>query len=118
MSDFLESQANLYPDLTLFYNEFQTLYNKKQWHQLTVSLIAFLKSGGGSQNARDGNANYVRLWSEFVKTFEAKINQLSLAKMAVMVAFSYGSEDTQSSQVLLESECNVSSPPRSYLSAG
>lgn len=103
MSDFCDSQCALYPDLSSQYQEFSSYFVRKQWHQLTLSLLAFLEAGGGSTNLRDGNANYVRLWEDFIKQFEAKINQLSLAKIAVRIALSYG-EDTQSSQVVLESE--------------
>ena len=103
MSDFCDSQCVLYPDLSPYYSDFSVLFARKQWHQLTQSLLSFLSLGGGSSNLRDGNVNYVRLWEDFVKGFENKVNQLSLAKIAVRIATSYG-DDTMGSQLVLESE--------------
>ncbi|GMH64640.1 hypothetical protein TL16_g04010 [Triparma laevis f. inornata] len=81
-------------------DEFSTLYTNKLWHELTLSTLSFVRS---PSNLRDGNTNFVQLYNSFVMLFDGKINQLSLAKIAMKVAESYGGEDLVSRQSLIES---------------
>mmetsp|Transcript_4963 Transcript_4963/g.9907 ORF Transcript_4963/g.9907 Transcript_4963/m.9907 type:complete len:386 (-) Transcript_4963:94-1251(-) len=99
MSDYIEECINLYPDLKSHYDEMLELSNKKLWHQLTVKLMDFTSDTG---NMRDSNLSFVNLFSKFISTFESKLNQLSLAKIASNVADSYGEDDLQSRQSLIE----------------
>jgi len=99
MSDYIEECLTSYPDLSPQYTEMQSLSTSKLWHQLTVLLLNFTSD---PSNMRDGNQSFVDLFTKFVSTFESKLNQLSLSKICANVAMSYGGDDLQSRQSMLE----------------
>jgi len=100
MTEYCDEAGAKYPDLKSTFDEFSTLYTNKLWHELTLSTLSFVRS---PSNLRDGNTNFVQLYNSFVMLFDGKINQLSLAKIAMKVAESYGGEDLVSRQSLIES---------------
>lgn len=63
-------------------------YQKKLWHQLTLALLDLVKSPtlSGSDDLRD-------LYENFVVDFEHRINQLSLVRIALAVAASFGNAE-------------------------
>jgi 26S proteasome regulatory subunit N9 len=78
---FLQSQADAFPDLAEKYQEFGVLQSKKLWHELTQALLSFVENPA---NARGDN--FVRLYDEFIRRFETKMNQLDLVKIVIKVA--------------------------------
>lgn len=99
MTEYLEECAAKYPDLASSYTNFSTLYTQKLWHELTLSLLSFVSD---PSNMREGNLNFVSLYNSFVMLFDGKLNQLSLAKIAMKVAESYADDDLQSRQSMIE----------------
>mmetsp|Transcript_12776 Transcript_12776/g.25411 ORF Transcript_12776/g.25411 Transcript_12776/m.25411 type:complete len:387 (+) Transcript_12776:189-1349(+) len=99
MTEYLEECAAKYPDLASSYTNFSTLYTQKLWHELTLSLLSFMSD---PSNMREGNLNFVSLYNSFVMLFDGKLNQLSLAKIAMKVAESYADDDLQSRQSMIE----------------
>jgi len=98
MTEYCDEAGAKYPDLKSTFDEFSTLYTNKLWHELTLSTLSFVRS---PSNLRDGNTNFVQLYNSFVMLFDGKINQLSLAKIAMKFAESYGGEDLVSRQSLI-----------------
>ncbi|CCD26337.1 proteasome regulatory particle lid subunit RPN9 NDAI_0H01630 [Naumovozyma dairenensis CBS 421] len=69
----IEGDSNLEP----FFQEFETLYEKKLWHQLTKSLIEFYHQPS-SVSLR------LRLYDTFISKFYDKINQLDLIEFLLL----------------------------------
>ncbi|KAK1744921.1 26S proteasome regulatory subunit RPN9 [Skeletonema marinoi] len=80
--DHLESMSTLQPDLSEQYQNLVNLYQKKLWHQLTMSTLEFVSVPSATlRTTAEGINSYHAL-------FEKKINQLNLARIASFVAFS------------------------------
>jgi len=79
--DFINSQVTLYPDLAEEYATLGELHEKKLWHQLSLSLETFLSNG---RNIRGNNAQ--QLYDGFVRSFEARLNQVKLAGLVTLVS--------------------------------
>eukprot|EP01032_Pedospumella_encystans_P031310 gene31310-35342_t len=79
--DFINSQVALYPDLAEEYATLGELHEKKLWHQLSLSLETFLSNG---RNIRGNNA--LQLYDGFVRSFEARLNQVKLAGLVTLVS--------------------------------
>lgn len=63
-------------DLAPAFYQFEDLWERKLWHQLTSDLIAFYS------DVRSEPIRY-RLFTQFVATFQDKINQLSLVRLGI-----------------------------------
>ena len=84
MTDFLDLQKALYPDISQKYDEFNDLYNRRLWHQLSISLESFLND---ISNKRDDN--YIKLYDEFISKFEARLSPTHLAQLVSIIGHSY-----------------------------
>jgi len=62
-----------------WWSEFETLYNKRLWHQLTVKLLAFVKRPDAS------SSDLVDLYDNFIADFETKMNPLFLVEIVAYV---------------------------------
>lgn len=76
----MEQQALQHPDMADTYTKLGELFSRKLWHQLTVALQEFVAN---SKHAEGGGL--VRLCTEFIGKFEAKINQLRLVQILCAV---------------------------------
>lgn len=56
--------------------EFESLYNKRLWHQLTVKLLAYVKQP---------KVDMVGLYENFIADFETKLNALSLVEIIALI---------------------------------
>lgn len=63
------------------YAELGALYERKHWHQLTVTLLQLVSASGGVSGAEA-----VELFTRFVTGFQNEMNRLSLAKLALAAA--------------------------------
>jgi len=99
MTEYLEEAGQKYPDLKSTFDDFIKWYSNKLWHELTLGVLSFVSD---PKNMRDGNSNFVQVYNYFVSQFDGKVNQLSLAKIAMKVAESYGDDDLVSRQSLIE----------------
>lgn len=79
--DFIESQVLLHPDLAEQYSKLGELHSRRLWHQLTLELAAFVQN-----EAFRREDNFIALYSNFISTFEAKLNQLEFAKIMAFIA--------------------------------
>jgi len=84
MSEFLELQKVMYPDIANKYDEFNELYNRRLWHQLSLSLELFLND---NNNKRDDN--YMKLYDEFISKFETRLSQTHLAQLLSVIGHTY-----------------------------
>lgn len=82
--DFIENERNLYPDLSVFYDNFGDLYGKKLWHQLTIALEEFLIN----KNNRRGE-NLYELYVGFISKFEIRLNQVGFAQLISKIGQSF-----------------------------
>ncbi|XP_065287600.1 26S proteasome non-ATPase regulatory subunit 13-like [Dermacentor albipictus] len=69
------------PELSQEWAEFEELYNKRLWHQLTLKLLAFVRCSQMQQ----GNALF-QMYENFISEFENKMKPLSLVEIAAQVS--------------------------------
>ncbi|EAQ92175.1 hypothetical protein F5144DRAFT_624779 [Chaetomium tenue] len=80
ISDFLAEQRDSAPDeLQHLVLEFETLWERKLWHQLTNQLIEFFNNPGSAPQR-------LQFYKVFVLKFADKINQLKLVDLALKAA--------------------------------
>lgn len=64
-----------------WFTEFEQLYNKKLWHQLTLKLLAFVK-----QPDTFAKEDLFALYNGFIADFESKLNPLNLVEIVSYVS--------------------------------
>ncbi|KAL2170432.1 hypothetical protein VTG60DRAFT_4918 [Thermothelomyces hinnuleus] len=80
ISDFLAEQRDIAPEeLQPLVLEFETLWERKLWHQLTNQLIEFFNHPGSAPQR-------LQFYKVFVLKFADKINQLKLVDLALKAA--------------------------------
>ena len=92
--DFLSQEAAKYGDLAQSYTQFGELFKRQLWHQLTVALEKFVLD---EQCSRD--TNFIRLYENFIKGFEAKVNQLKFVQIASVIAQQFCSKPSKPHEV-------------------
>ena len=80
---FLRELAAQRPDLAPALGELADLHERRLWHELTLRLEEVV---GAPAFCAPGDDVLVRLYGRFVSDFEAKLNQLKLAHVAVAVS--------------------------------
>lgn len=85
----LESMSTLHPDLSEPYQNFVSLYQRKLWHQLTMSTLEFVANPSATlRTTVDGTNSYLALFDKVILPIDKKLNQLTLARLASAVSFS------------------------------
>ncbi|XP_075526862.1 26S proteasome non-ATPase regulatory subunit 13-like isoform X2 [Dermacentor variabilis] len=69
------------PELSQQWAEFEELYNKRLWHQLTLKLQAFVRC----PEMQQGSALF-QMYENFISEFENKMKPLSLVEIAAQVS--------------------------------
>jgi len=64
--------------------ELKALHEKRLWHNVTLKLIEIVELPD-----LKGNPVLIALYTNFIKTFESKLNQLTLAKILVVISRSF-----------------------------
>lgn len=83
--DFLAEQSqNAHADLQPLFLDFEDLWERKLWHQLTDALIEFF-------NHKESAPQRLAFYKQFILTFADKINQLKLVTLALSAAMQCGS---------------------------
>ncbi|CAK9831550.1 26S proteasome non-ATPase regulatory subunit 13 [Anthophora retusa] len=82
-------------ELAAEWAQLEELYNKKLWHQLTLKLEKFVKN----PTLQKGD-KLVQLYTNFLSTFESKINPLSLVEILAYVIQQF--QDKQEAITFLE----------------
>lgn len=78
VSAFLQEQQQK-SSLPEAFAEFEDLYTKRLWHQLSVKLLEFVQLESAKQ------LNLVAIYENFISDFESKINQLTLVEIIVFI---------------------------------
>lgn len=85
----LESMSTLHPDLSEQYQNLVGLYQRKLWHQLTMSTLEFVSIPSSTlRTTAEGTNSYLALFDKVILPVDKKLNQLTLARIASAVAFS------------------------------
>ena len=85
----LESMSTLHPDLSEQYQNLVSLYQRKLWHQLTMSTLEFVSSPSSTlRTPSEGTNSYLALFDKVILPIDKKLNQLTLARIASAVSFS------------------------------
>lgn len=85
----LESMSTLHPDLSEQYQNLVELYQRKLWHQLTISTLEFVSTPATTlRTTAEGTNSYLALFDRVILPIDKKLNQLTLARIASAVAFS------------------------------
>jgi len=82
------------PKVQSIYMEIKQLYEKRLWHNLTLKLVELVETIDA------GDPQLLELYHNFIKGFEGKLNQLTLAKLAVVISKAY--TNTGEAQAFLE----------------
>ncbi|KAL3904806.1 MAG: hypothetical protein SGPRY_011154 [Prymnesium sp.] len=83
---FLQGLATSHPSIAGEMGEFEQLYSRKLWHQLTVAIDAFLLLEGVE-------SLLIELYERFISDFKHKLNKLVLARIQMAVARQYSTPD-------------------------
>ena len=85
----LESMSTLHPDLSEQYQNLVGLYNRKLWHQLTISTLDLVSDPSATlRMTATGTNSYLALFDKVILPVDKRMNQLTLARIASAVAFS------------------------------
>lgn len=85
----LESMSTLHPDLSEQYQNLVGLYQRKLWHQLTMSTLEFVSNPSSTlRTTAEGTNSYLALFDKVILPIDKKMNQLTLARIASSVSFS------------------------------
>ncbi|XP_049511660.1 26S proteasome non-ATPase regulatory subunit 13 isoform X2 [Dermacentor silvarum] len=102
------------PELSQQWAEFEELYNKRLWHQLTLKLLTFVRC----PQMQQGSALF-QMYENFISEFENKMKPLSLVEIAAQVSQSIPDMEqrlgfitkTKEKKVLEETESQAESLP-------
>jgi 26S proteasome regulatory subunit N9 len=84
-----ESMATLHPDLSERYQNLVNLYQRKLWHQLTMSTLDFVSDPSVTlRTTATGTNSYLVLFDKVILPIDKRLNQLTLTRIASAVAFS------------------------------
>lgn len=84
--DFLvETAGEAHSDLQPAFLEFEDLWERKLWHQLTDALVSFF-------NHKESAPQRLPMYNKFILTFADKINQLKLVTLALSSSLQCRSE--------------------------
>ncbi|KAJ3179719.1 26S proteasome regulatory subunit [Gaertneriomyces sp. JEL0708] len=102
-----ESRDKASPALKEFFTRFEDLYDRKLYHQLTVTLEEFV-------NLKNENVEqwFLPLYEHFVSDWEGKMNQLSLVQFVVRASKVLG-DPAKSIEFLTPLHTRLSNPPKS-----
>ncbi|TMW63678.1 hypothetical protein Poli38472_002619 [Pythium oligandrum] len=96
MSDFIEREKAAYPELAARYQKLKDLHTRKLYHELTGELEAFVKDPA----CRKSPPNLPKLYTEFIKSFQDKLNQIRLVIIGTEISSQYN--DPSEAQAFLE----------------
>uniref|UniRef100_A0A6U3XGS4 PCI domain-containing protein n=1 Tax=Ditylum brightwellii TaxID=49249 RepID=A0A6U3XGS4_9STRA len=123
----LEQMSTLHPDLSDAYTNLSNLFNRKLWHQLTISILSFVSTPTETlRTTAEGTNSYLALFDRVVLAADKKLNQLSLARIASAVASSLLLKSTKSKdglaakavlENLLEKKARLGVPATLYTEA-
>jgi 26S proteasome regulatory subunit N9 len=85
--EFIEGEQTAYPDLAARYQALKDLHVRKLYHELTGELELFVKD----PSTRKQSHNLAKLYKEFIKTFQDKLNQVRLVIIATEISSQYES---------------------------
>jgi len=80
VTNYLDTQRNIHPELADRYTELADLYKKKLWHQLTIKVEEIIAI------KEIQNEELLQFYLKFIKDFEGRINKLSLVKMCIIIS--------------------------------
>ncbi|KAJ3313256.1 26S proteasome regulatory subunit [Boothiomyces sp. JEL0838] len=83
IAGYLSQQKTKYPEFKDIFAQFETLYDQKLWHQLTVALEKLLANP-------KSHSLLIPLYNNFVKDWESKMNQISLVKFVSLTSVQLG----------------------------
>ncbi|KAF2087164.1 hypothetical protein K490DRAFT_42855 [Saccharata proteae CBS 121410] len=101
--DYLAEQRDSAPDsLQHFFLQFEDYWERKLWHELTDSLVAYY-------NQPESAPQRIPLYNTFIKTFADKVNQLKLVTLGLSTAAQCKS-DTERRTFLEQLAAKVNKP--------
>ncbi|KAJ3275865.1 26S proteasome regulatory subunit [Terramyces sp. JEL0728] len=83
IASYLNQQKTKFPEFKDSFGQFETLYDQKLWHQLTVSLEKLLANP-------KSHSLLIPLYNNFVKDWESKMNSISLVKFVSLTSVQLG----------------------------
>ncbi|GAB9471891.1 26S proteasome non-atpase regulatory subunit 13 [Globisporangium polare] len=94
--EFIEKEQAAYPELAERYQTLKDLHVRKLYHELTGELELFVKD----PTTRKQPHNLPKLYKEFIKTFQDKLNQVRLVIIATEISSQF--ESTALAQEFME----------------
>ncbi|KAI9921329.1 hypothetical protein PsorP6_001809 [Peronosclerospora sorghi] len=96
MTDFIAKEQAAYPDLAQRYERLQDLHARKLYHELTGELEAFVRD----PMCRKYPLNLPRLYQEFIRHFQDKLNQIRLVVICTEISTQFA--DPSQAQEFME----------------
>lgn len=82
-----ESMSSTHPDLATHYSTISSLFTRKLWHQLTVTILEFVSTPQTTLRLTSAGGNsYLSLYDRVVLACDKKLNQLTYCRIATAVA--------------------------------
>lgn len=105
--DFIEIQAQRYPELSAKYEELGSLFSRKLWHELTEVLAVFL-----DDESTHKDDNYTELYTEFISKFENRLSAIKLAQLVGTIGLKF-----RNPQKTVDFLTSILNSPRTKLSS-
>ncbi|CCI40242.1 unnamed protein product [Albugo candida] len=96
--EFLAQEQKIYPQLLSRYQKLQELFISKLYHELTEELLQFVRDPECRKT--DPEPNLPRLYREFIKLFQQKINAIKLVIICTEISSQF--QEPSQSQLFLE----------------
>nr|CCA16189.1 26S proteasome nonATPase regulatory subunit 13 putat [Albugo laibachii Nc14] len=97
--EFLTQEQKIYPQLLSRYQKLQELFLSKLYHELTEELLQFVRDPECRKT--DPEPNLPRLYQEFIRLFQQRINTIKLVIICTEISSQY--QEPSQSQSFLES---------------
>jgi 26S proteasome regulatory subunit N9 len=97
-----EQMANDNPDLAVTYQLIASSCQQKLWHQLTLTVMDFVVDPATVRMTSAGIHSYLALYNQVLLSVDSKLNPLSLARIASIIATTISSQDMTAAKAVLE----------------
>jgi 26S proteasome regulatory subunit N9 len=98
-----EAMSQEFSDLSETYDNINTYFQQKLWHQLTLLVLEFLSKPKTNQRACSKDKNtFWALYNNVVLTIANKLDSLAVGRMAAEISFAQPKEDFEASKKLLD----------------
>ena len=98
-----EAMARDFPDLASTYGKIAEYCQQKLWHPLTLTILDFCSQPSNVRTLNNGGQHsFLALYNHIVSAVDSKLNPLSLARIAALIAQVLAPHDMTAAKAMLE----------------